>query len=96
MVPDVSGFAAYIAVLGRSVLVVARGLVIGGLAQVGVIEVQAAHLPVMIGRLMHVRRSGHETEHQIGGTTAESEDPTHLRSLTEVMELRYGPADGTA
>lgn len=77
MVPDVSGVDAHIAVFGRSGLVVARGLVIGGLAQVGVIEVQAAHVLVMIGRLMHVRRSGHEAEHKIGGTTAESEDPTH-------------------
>jgi hypothetical protein len=26
---------------------------------------------------MHVRRSGHEAEHQINGTTSESEESTH-------------------
>jgi hypothetical protein len=73
MVPDVSGVDANLAVLGIYGLVVTRRLVIGGLARVGVIEVQAARFLVMIGRLVHVRRSGHEAEQQINDTTAESE-----------------------
>jgi len=71
MVPDVSGVDANLAVLGM------YGLVIGGLARVGVVEVQAARFLVMIDRLMHVRRSDHEAEQQINGTTAESEELTH-------------------
>ena len=77
MVPDVSGVDAHTAVLGRDGLGAASGLMIGGLAQMGMIEVQAARFLVVIGRLMHVCRSGYEAEHQIDGTTAESEESTH-------------------
>ena len=52
-------------------------IVIGGLAQVGMIEVQPPRLLVMIGRFMHVRRTGNEAERQVGDTTAEGEDPAH-------------------
>ncbi len=77
MVLGVSGVDVGIAILGRH-----RRVVIRGVAQVGVVEVQAARCVVMIGRLMHVRRSGHETEEQIGGATADGEKSTHPTELS--------------
>ncbi len=96
MVTDVSGVETRIAVFGRSVLVVALLLVIGGVAQVGVIEVQTPRLLVMIGRFMHVRCAGHEAEPQIDGTTAQREDPAHPSELNRIHgqgAMRYSMGD---
>jgi len=52
-------------------------LVMVGIAQMGVIEVQASRLCVMSVRIVQVRRAGHQAESQIEGTTAQREDPAH-------------------
>ena len=78
MVTDVRGVEARLAAVGSRRLVVVHRFMTGALGQVGVVEVQAAHLLVMVGCSMHVCASGHEAERHIGGTRAESEKPTHL------------------
>ena len=65
----------------RSVLGVGRVIVpvpvAVGLAQVGVIEVQAAGLPVMVRRLVHVGQTGHEAEAGTQEAAENGEKPAH-------------------
>ena len=50
----------------------------------------------MIRRFVHVGRAGHETEHQIEGTTAQREDPSHLAESNRIQRsvLRHRPDRG--
>jgi hypothetical protein len=73
-----------LAVVERSVPVVARRSMTGGLTYVSVVDVQAAHLLVMIGPFVHVRGTGHQAERQIDRTTAKSEEPTHPTEFNRI------------
>lgn len=70
MVSDVPRVELRLVIVTRRRLVVVRRSVTGRLAQVGVVEVQATHPDVVIGRLVHVRGPGYEAEREVYGTAA--------------------------
>lgn len=76
VVTDVPGLKLGLAVIVRRWVVVARGDFLST-SQVGVVEMQAPHLLVVVGCLVDVRSSGHHAAREIGETTAENEKPAH-------------------
>ena len=77
MVPDVLCIEVGSAGVGRQGIAVAAWSQTGALAQVCMVQVQAAHLVMVVGGFVHVRSAGHEAERQIGGTARYGEEPTH-------------------
>ncbi len=81
MVADVPGLKLGLAVIGWRGVVVARQA-FPCVSQVGVVEMQAPHLLVVVGRLVDVRSSGYHAVGETGETTAENEKPAHPRDDT--------------
>ena len=88
MVPDVPGIEVRSAAVGIRGLVGAGGPQTGALAQMGVVQVQAAHLVMMVGGFVHVRTAGHEAERQIDGTATYGEEPTHPAKFSPIVSIR--------
>ncbi len=82
MVIAVDGAYARIVCIVGPVAVMVLQRMPGGFVQVHVIEVQAARVYVMVGRFMHVQRSGHEAERQTKRTTGQCKDLTHAGDNT--------------
>ena len=92
---SVSRLGVIVVMVARRRLVVAGRLVVRRLDQVGVVEVQAARLPV-IGRLVDVRRTGNGDERNVSGTAAECEESTHLAESNRLSRSAAMDQPGTA